>query len=141
MVGDRIFGLVMLMVALAYIASAMQIQTSFMSDPVGPRLFPYLIAGVTILCSLSMLLRPDPDQDWPGLRTAAQLVIACVVMFGYALTIRPLGFIIPTIAVAGILSYQISPRPLPAALTGIGFGFGLFVLFKFILGLGLVAWP
>ena len=37
---DRIFGLVVLVVALAYIASATQIETSFLADPVGPKPFP-----------------------------------------------------------------------------------------------------
>ena len=46
--GDRIFGLVMMIVALGYILSATTIRTSFMSDPVGPRIFPYLIGGVTM---------------------------------------------------------------------------------------------
>jgi len=139
--GDRIFGLVMIVVALGYLLSATQIQTSFMSDPVGPRLFPYLIGGVTMTCALSMVLRPDPDADWPGLGMAAKLAFACVVMFGYAAVIRPWGFILPTVVAAGVLSWLISPRPVPAALTGLGFGFGLFVLFKHVLGLGLVGWP
>lgn len=61
--GDRVFGAFMIVVALGYILSASSIQTSFMSDPVGPRIFPYMIAGVVILCSLVMVLKPDPDQD------------------------------------------------------------------------------
>jgi len=141
MTGDRIFGLVTIVVALGYIASATQIQTSFISDPVGPRLFPYLVSGVAILCALTMVIRPDPDADWPGLGMAAKLVFACAVMFGYAVTIRPAGFILPTVVVAGILSYLIAPRPAVAAATGVGFAVGLFVLFKYVLGLGLVAWP
>jgi putative tricarboxylic transport membrane protein len=36
---------------------------------------------------------------------------------------------------------MISPRPVQAALAGLGLGIGLFVLFKVILGLGLVAFP
>ena len=37
---------------------------------------------------------------------------------------------------AGIVSYQISPRKLPALFSGVGLSLGLFVLFKFLLGLG-----
>ncbi|MEH0072322.1 hypothetical protein V6L77_21940 [Pannonibacter sp. Pt2-lr] len=40
MKGDRIFGLVMIIVALGYLLSATQIETSFLSDPIGPRVFP-----------------------------------------------------------------------------------------------------
>ncbi len=141
MASDRIFGLVMLFVALGYIASATQIQTSFLSDPVGPKAFPMLIGAVAALCSLVMIVKPDPDPEWPAARTWAALAVAVIVLICYAYALKPLGFVIPTMLAAGILSYQISPRPVPAALSGIGLSVGLFILFKFALGLGLVAFP
>jgi len=141
MVSDRIFGLVVALVALAYIASATQIQTSFMADPVGPKTFPILIGSVAALCGLIMVLRPDPDPDWPVLRTFGALVFAALVLVGYAYALKPLGFLIPTAITAGILSYQIEPRAGRAVLTGLGLSVGLFVLFKFALGLGLFAFP
>lgn len=141
MAKDRIFGLFMIVLALGYILSATNIQTSFMSDPVGPRVFPYIVAVVVILCSLVMVMRPDPDTEWPGFVMLGKLAIATVVLLAYAMMIRPLGFIIPTVIVAGILSYMIHPRPLPAALSGLGLGIGLYVLFKVILGLGLQGLP
>ncbi|PTX01655.1 tripartite tricarboxylate transporter TctB family protein [Pararhodobacter aggregans] len=138
---DRIFGLVMMLVALGYLFSATHIQTSFLSDPVGPRVFPYMIGGAVILCSLVLVIRPDANADWPGLGTILQLAIALAVLIGYASAVRPLGFIIPTAVAAGVLSYQINPKPVSALLTGIGLSVGLFVLFKMILGLGLVGFP
>lgn len=141
MASDRIFGLVTLFVALAYIASATQIQTSFLSDPVGPKAFPMLIGAVAAICALVMIFKPDPDPDWPAARTWGGLAIAVIVLICYAYALKPLGFVIPTIFAAGILSYQISPRPLPAIASGIGLSIGLFILFKFALGLGLVAFP
>lgn len=141
MMSDRIFGLVALFVALAYIASATQIQSSFLADPVGPKAFPILIGIVAAICSLVMILRPDPDPDWPVGATWISLLIAVVVLVGYAYALKPMGFIIPTAIAASVLSYQISPRPLPAALSGVGLSVGLFILFKYALDLGLVAFP
>lgn len=141
MAADRIFGAVMIVLALGYILSAMNIQTSFMSDPVGPRVFPYMVAGVVILCSLVMVFKPDPNAEWPGPMMALKIGAALAVLVGYALLIRPMGFILPTIVASAALSYMISPRPVPAALAGLGLGIGLFVLFKTVLGLGLVAFP
>jgi putative tricarboxylic transport membrane protein len=138
---DRIFGLSVIALALAYMVSASQIQTSFISDPVGPRVFPYIVAGVAILCALVMVIRPDPDAHWPGLGMAIKLSVALAVLLAYAAFIRQAGFILPTIIASGILSYMIAPRAVPAALTGLGLGIGLFVLFKMVLGLGLVAFP
>ena len=141
MASDRIFGAVVTLVALAYIASATQIQTSFMADPVGPRTFPIIIGAVAALCGLIVVLRPDPDPEWPELATLGALVVAVVVLVAYAYALKPLGFLIPTAIAAGILSYQISPRAVPAVLAGIGLSLGLFVIFKFALGLGLVPLP
>ena len=141
MASDRIFGLVTLFIALAYMASATQIQTSFLADPVGPKSFPMLIGGVAAISALFMIFRPDPDPVWPMARTFVSLFVAVLVLVLYAYALKPFGFIIPTAIAAGILSYQISPSPKPAAMAGVGLSVGLFVLFKFALGLGLVAFP
>ncbi|MXU66634.1 tripartite tricarboxylate transporter TctB family protein [Oceanomicrobium pacificus] len=141
MASDRILGLVVIIVALAYVASAFQIQASFLSDPVGSRTFPILLGCVVILCGVSMILRPDPEPDWPAASRFIQLGIATLVMIGYAYSLKPLGFLLPTAAAAGILSYQIGQRAGPAILTGIGLSGGLFILFKYVLGLGLFAVP
>lgn len=141
MASDRIFGAVVTLVALAYIASATQIQSSFLADPVGPRTFPMLIGSVAAFCGILVALRPDPDPHWPALRTLGALVVAVVVLVGYAYALKPLGFLIPTAITAAILSWQISPRPLHAAISGVGLSIGLFVIFKYALGLGLIALP
>ncbi|MHA1572272.1 MAG: tripartite tricarboxylate transporter TctB family protein, partial [Alphaproteobacteria bacterium] len=52
MKSDRIFGLLILVVALAYIASATQIQTSFLADPVGPKTFPMIVGVVLAICGM-----------------------------------------------------------------------------------------
>lgn len=141
MISDRIFGLVAVIAALAYAASATQIETSFLSDPVGPKAFPIGIGVVGALCGLYMIWKPDADPQWPSLATFGALAIAVVVLVGYAYALKPMGFVIPTALAAAVLSYQISPRPLAAALAGVGLSIGLFVIFKYALGLGLVPFP
>lgn len=141
MASDRIFGLVASLVALAYIASATQIQTSFLADPVGPKAFPIGIGIVAVICGIYMALKPDAEPNWPAGKTLLAIGFAIVVLVLYALALKPFGFIIPTAFAAGILSYQISPNSKKAALAGVGLSIGLFVVFKFLLGLGLVALP
>ncbi len=141
MVSNRIFGLVILTVALGYVLSATQIQMSFLSDPVGPRTFPYLIGGVMALCGATVLVRPDPDPEWPGPRTFGALALTIVALVAYAYLLKPLGFLIPTALAAGFLSYQISSRPVQAMITGVALSVGLFLLFRYALGLGLSAVP
>lgn len=141
MASDRIFGLVVLCVALAFIASAFQIQTSFLADPVGPKSFPILVGAVAAICAIVMILRPDPEPEWPGVSTFVALGLATLVLVVYAYALIPLGFIIPTVIATSVLSYQIRPRLLPAVLTGASLSVGLFALFKYVLGLGLFAFP
>jgi len=141
MVSDRIFGLVTVTVALGYVLGATHIQTSFLSDPVGPRTFPYMIGGVMALCGLAVLARPDPDPRWPGPRAFAALALTVATLVAYAYLLKPLGFLIPTALAAGFLSYRISPRPVHAMATGVGLSVGLYLLFRYALGLGLFAVP
>ena len=141
MASDRIFGLVATILALAYIVSANQTQTSFLTDPIGPKGFPILIGIVWAISGMVMVLRPDKEPDWPVLRTFGALAFAVIILIGYAYALKPLGFLLPTAVAAGILSYQISPNPKNAAFAGFGLSVGLFLIFKFALGLGLVAFP
>ena len=136
MASDRIFGLITLITAVAYIAAATQIQTNFFSGAFLPKLFPLMIGGVAAICSLVLIFKPDPDPDWPMARTWGNLLVAVVVLAFYAVLMTPLGFILPTAVAASILSYQISPNAKRAVLAGIGLSLGLFVVFKFILMLG-----
>lgn len=136
MASDRIFGLVVLITAVAYIAAATQIQTNMFSGEFLPKLFPLLIGGVAALASLVLLFRPDPDPEWPMARTWGNLLVAFVVLAIYSVMMSPLGFLLPTAVAATILSYQISPNFKRAFLAGIGLSLGLFVLFSFVLQLG-----
>ncbi|OED41593.1 tricarboxylic transporter [Chromatiales bacterium (ex Bugula neritina AB1)] len=136
---DRIFGAISGLVALAYIASATQIQVGFLPDPVGSKLFPILIGSIALLCSITIFLKPDESPDWPGAVTFISILCAIVALVGYAYTLKPLGFLIPTAVASGIISFLIQRRFLTAIMTGMGLSIGLFFLFKYALGLGLVA--
>ena len=141
MASDRIFGLVAALVALAYIVSATQIQTSFLADPVGPKVFPILIGVIAAISAMFLVFRPDPEPELPVARSVAALGLAVIVLVAYAYALKPMGFLVPTAVVAAILSYQISPRARFAAITGVSLSVGLFLIFRFALGLGLVAFP
>ncbi len=136
MASDRIFGLVALITAVAYLAAASQIQTNMFSGEFLPKLFPFLIGGVAAVCALVMIFKPDPDPEWPATATWGNMALAVLVLAIYAVMLKPLGFILPTAIAAGILSYQISPHARMASLSGVGLSLGLFVLFKYALGLG-----
>jgi len=141
MSSDRIFGLIAALIALAYIASATQIKSGFMTDPVGPKGFPLLVGAVGAVCAMLMVFKPDDNPKWPGLRTLGALLFSVIVLVCYAYALKPMGFLVPTALAAGILSYQISPGIKSAVGAGLGLSLTLFFIFKYALGLGLYAFP
>ena len=138
---DQIFGAVVALVALGYILSATKVQTSFLSDPVGPKLFPMIIGVVALVCAAAIIIKPDTDPVWPKARIFLSLFICAVVLIAYAYSLKPFGFLVPTAICTAILSYQIHPRVVSSILAGIGLSVGLFLLFRYGLGLSLFAFP
>ena len=132
---DRIFGLVVILAALAYIASALQLQTSFLSDPMGSKSFPIGLGVVAILCGVIMIFRPEEEVDWPGPGAIIKIAISVIVMISYAYPLKPFGFLLPTTLAAGILSYLITPRLTFNIIAGISLAVGLYILFRYGLGL------
>ena len=138
---DRIFGVVVILVALAFIVSAYNLPAGNIFDKLGPKAFPIIVGIGMILSAAMLVIKPDPEPDWPQLSTLLALGLATLVLVGYAYALKPLGFLMPTAIAAAVLSYQISPKPMPAVLTGLGLSVGLFVIFKYALGLSLFALP
>lgn len=138
---DRLFGVIVLFGSIAYFLASSSIPTGFLVDPVGPKLFPKLVSGIAALCAILIILKPDEEPEWPGAGTWFRLAIALGILVAYAYTLKPLGFLIPTAVAAGVLSYQIRANLSAAILTGLGLSGGLYIIFKFALGLSLLAVP
>jgi putative tricarboxylic transport membrane protein len=132
---------VAILVALAFSARAYNLPPGNIFDKLGPKAFPIIVAIGAIISAAVMIVKPDAEPDWPGARTLLAIGFATVVLIAYAYALKPMGFLVPTAIAAGVLSYQISPRPAIAALVGVGLSVGLFVIFKYGLGLGLFAFP
>ncbi|WP_114418927.1 tripartite tricarboxylate transporter TctB family protein [Marinospirillum perlucidum] len=135
---DRIFGVLMIVLALAYGWGATQLPEPFGgSEAVGPETFPLLLAIGLGLSSLYLVVRPDPDNAWPWSRTGLELIIAVVVLIFYALLLQPLGFIISTTLAVGLLSWRMGAQPKVAFITGALAGVVVFLIFNFALDLAL----
>ncbi|MDF3920626.1 tripartite tricarboxylate transporter TctB family protein [Salinicola salarius] len=135
---DRVFGLVMLVIAVAYYYGATQFPVPFGgSEAVGPETFPKLLAVILAICSLYMIVKPDPDNHWPASRTFVELGIAVVTLIVYALLLEPMGFIVSTTLAVGTLCWRMGARPIKAYLTGLISGVVVFVLFTYGLELPL----
>jgi len=138
---DRLTGLFIIVVALAFFAGATQLEAPFFADPLGPKAFPMMIASVALIAGMVMVMRPDEPPEWPELATIARLIFATIILVFYAYSLKPLGFLLSTAAAAAALSYQINPNAMRSILTGLALSIGLFFIFKFALGLSLFAFP
>ena len=95
------------------------------------------MGAVALICALAIVLKPDDEPGWPPLATFGRIAIALVVLYVFAVTLRPFGFLIPAAVASAAISYLISPRPVAAALCGVGLSVVLFAIFRFALGLSL----
>ena len=138
---DRIFGLVGALLAIGYAFAAMQIEESFLSDVVGPKAFPLIIATVLGISSLIIALRPDASPVWPPLNRLAEIFAAVVVMILYAELLPEIGFIIATAFASAYLAWRLGSSVLESVLVGIGTSVGIYAIFHLVLGLSLARGP
>jgi putative tricarboxylic transport membrane protein len=137
---DRIAGAILLAAAAWYGWAASSYQQSF-SDPVGPSLFPQLVAVPLGLLALALIVRPDPDPAWlhgsHTLRQGATLLI----LVAYPALLEPLGFPLSTFLGTLLLARVLGATWLQSTLTGLAVGVGLFLTFDTLLGLPLPLEP
>lgn len=138
---DRIFGLVGLLLAAGFALAALSIEESFLSDAVGPKAFPLILAAMLALASLAIILKPDPEPHWPDMGRLVEIGAAVVMMLLYAELLPVAGFVAATAVAAGYLSWRLGSSPLGALATGIGTSVGIYVIFHLVLGLSLARGP
>ena len=138
---DRALGVACIILAAAYAWFASKTPVSFMSDPLGPKAFPYIIAGVLALAGIYPIVRPDPKPDWPAPGRLLEIVFATAVLVGYTYALREVGFVASTAVAAALLSWRLAARPVAAVIAGISISVGIYVVFHMILGLSLARGP
>ncbi|WP_170550403.1 tripartite tricarboxylate transporter TctB family protein [Ruegeria atlantica] len=138
---DRIFGVVGLLLAIGFAFSALAIEESFLSDAVGPKAFPLIIAAILGLSSIVIALRPDVEPEWPALGRLVEIGAAVVMMILYAELLPVVGFVIATAFAAAYLAWRLGSGPLESVLVGVGTSIGIYVIFHLVLGLSLARGP
>ncbi|WP_445681001.1 tripartite tricarboxylate transporter TctB family protein [Radicibacter daui] len=138
---DRILGVIALGIAAFFIWRATLIEEPFISDPVGPRVFPIIICVLVGLTGLGLILKPDPEPQWPALATLLEIGAGTAVFVAYAELLPLLGFVIATVFAAGYLAWRLGATLPKAALAGLAISLGIFVVFHLALGLNLARGP
>ena len=138
---DRVLGVACLLLSAFYIFMATQIQTSFITDYLGPKFFPILIACLLAIAAIFPIIKPDPDPDWPGIGRFVEIIFAVAVMVAYTYALPVVGFVLSTAITSGILSWRLGAKPIAAAIAGISISVGIYVVFHLVLQLSLARGP
>lgn len=138
---DRALGGAGLVLSALYIWQATRIQESFISDPVGPKGFPFIIGAVLAIASLFVILRPDPAARWPGSAKLLEILLAVGVMVAYGKLLPELGFVFSTLLASAYFSWRLGARPVEAGAAGVVISVGIYAVFHLALGLTLAVGP
>jgi len=137
---DRIAGAVLLAAAVWYGWAASGYQQGF-GDPVGPSLFPQIVAVPLGLLALALMLRPDPDPTWLHGSNTLRQGATLLILAAYPALIEPLGFPAATFLGTLLMARVLGGGWLQSALAGLIVGAGLFLTFDTLLGLPLPLEP
>ena len=135
---DRLTGLVLLLLAVAYGVTASGYE-AMIGDPLGPAVFPIVLAIPLGLFAVYLVLRPDREPAWPRGPALRKQVLALVAFVAYAYLLEPLGFVVSTFLAVVVLGWLLGARLPEAGAAGVGIAVVLFVLFDTLLGLPLPA--
>lgn len=134
---DRAAGSVLLCAGLAAGAEATTFDVAFLTDPVGPKALPALVALVLIGSGISMIVRPRDDVSLPDRTLALRMGLAMSAFLIYALVLPWLGFFASTSAVVAALGVLFRGPRLGSVVAGLALSSLLWLLFVRLLSLPL----
>lgn len=136
---DRITGMLLLLLAIAYGVTGSRFHSDFITDPLGPAAFPVMLASALGIFSLYLLFRPDPNPDWHGWKAWRRQLLALAGLLVYGMILEYLGFIVSSMFLVAYLAYLMGASGWRLAGIGIIASVALYFLFNNFLGLPLPA--
>ncbi len=140
---DRIFAGIWLLLCIAGLFIAWQIQSEYSYEPVGPRPFPLGIIGLMALCALALLLRhPPPCSAKANYHVLQKLITTIIILLMYAWGFEWLGFPIATALLTMVIGMLFGATIPAAGISGAVLGILLWYAFDRLLDvtLPLGAW-
>lgn len=130
MTNDRILGGAALALAAIMIAFGYGLDAPFSYEPVGPKAFPLLTAGIIAACGMALLIGRGGAVDTaagPGTNRALLLLSAALLV--YALLFEPLGFLLATALLMTPVAMVFGAKWWQGLVTGIGLAASFYVIF------------
>ena len=138
---DRVFGVFTLILSVFYIFSAYIIEESFISDHIGPKIYPYIVSFFLISSSLFLIVKPDIKPSWPELSKIIEIIITALILIMYAIFLPVIGFVFSTFFASSFISWRLGAKLVSAFTAGLIISVTIFILFRKILGLSLATGP
>lgn len=136
---DRLLGAACLIAAACMAWAAQSYAAAFTYEPVGPRAFPLLLAGLLALGGLWLIARPAPDAG-QYTHVPFKLIGLCVfAIFLYAFGFETVGFPLATALLSVPVGIAFGGKPLKSFLVGAVMGVGAFFMFDRLLDVVLPA--
>lgn len=139
-ISDRIAGVAFAALAVWIWRKAGDFQLAF-GDPVGPSVFPRLVAAPMGVCALVLIFAPDPEPVWPGGAALVRQGAALATLLVYPAALGPLGFPLATAAAVAALGRVLGASWTQGTVAGVAMGGCLWLVFDAALGLPLPLLP
>lgn len=130
---DRVFGAIFLAISVAMAVIGWRLVAPISYEPIGPRNYPLLLAGLMGAASMWFIVRPGPDTAWPNAALWRKLAAVFALLLTYALLFRPLGFALATTLLTIGLGRLYGGQWRASAVGGVLMGIGLYIFFDKVL--------
>lgn len=134
---DRVAGVVAIVAAALIALEARTFTVRFLTDPIGPKALPLLVAALFATAGVALIARPAPDPPWPSVAVWGRGAVAVVGFLTYASVLPLLGFFLATTLVVAALAVLFRGPPRRAMVAAAAYSAALYVLFAYVLGLSL----
>ena len=148
MTKNKVTGVGALVVGVAYFLATMNLKVAAVSDPIGPRVFPFILAGCMIFVGLLLVLK---KEEATGKNRAVifslsadkgllvRIAQTCVAGFVFGLILDPVGYLISsTLFMAAMMFITYGPsRYLLNVSVGLIFGASTYAVFFEVLHVSL----
>lgn len=131
----RMPGIVLTAAGIACAGEASSFDVAFLTDPVGPKALPLLVAAIFVVVGLHQAVKPNASSGWPNRAATARAGAATTAFLLYALLLPWFGFFSSTTLVVTALSRLFGAPLKHSAPAAAGLAGALWLLF--VLGLGL----
>ena len=138
---DRVFGVFTLLISIFYIFSAYIVEESFISDHIGPKIYPYIVSFFLITSSLFLIFKPDMKPKWPEFGKIIEVLMTALILIMYAVFLPVIGFVFSTLFASSFISWRLGAKLSSAFIAGAIISITIFILFRKVLGLSLATGP